>query len=329
LKREAKAHTRVGVIGVGKMGALHLEKYLGLAHVEVVGIFDPSAERCQAVLAKYGVRAISSLSELLFEADAVTIASPTATHFSIAKQALEAGVHVLVEKPVTERPDEGEQLVQLAKSRNLIFQVGFVERFRYLALSSEILPAPIRFIESERLSPSLGREAAIDVVSDLMIHDLDLALSLIPEEPSFISAIGVPVLTPLYDVANVRLEFPSGAVVELNASRVSLKPLRKIRIFSLNSYASVDFITNTADVYSRNSKNEIEHRSYESARYDALAEQCADFIRCIEHKRPPLVSGADGVKALRIARMIREKIEERAVWKIPTESGIRDIESTH
>jgi predicted dehydrogenase len=319
--------TRVGVIGVGKMGALHLEKYLALPNVEVVGFFEPSSERRKEVEAKYGVKAFSQLSDLFFEADAVTIASPTPTHFSVTKLALEAGVHVLVEKPVTERVEEGEHLVELARENALVFQVGFVERFRYLALSAEMIPAPIRFIESERLSPSLGREAAIDVVSDLMIHDLDLALSLIPEEPNFISAIGVPVLTPFYDVANVRLEFPSGSVVELNASRVSQKPLRKLRVFSLNSYSSVDFIANTADIYFRNKENGIEHRLFESTALDPLEKQCADFIRCIEKKETPLVGGADGVKALRIARIIRQKIDERAVWKTGPSEGVgRGIE---
>ena len=201
------------------------------------------------------------LPSLFFETDAVTIASPTASHYSLARLALEMGNHVLVEKPITHTVSEADELVRIAKERRLVLQVGFIERFRYQSLARGYALSPVRFIETHRLSASLNREPAVDVVADLMIDDLDLVLSLVGEEPSHVSAIGFPVVTDHCDLADVRLEFPGGAIANLNASRVSARAFRKLRVFSAEAYASIDFIANTTEVsYKMENKSSASQR---------------------------------------------------------------------
>jgi len=305
---------KVGVAGAGKMGALHLEKYLQIEDVEVVGFFEPSQARAEAIQAKLRVKAFDNPSALFFETDAVTIASPTASHYSLARMALEMGTHVLIEKPITQTVAEAEDLIRIAKEQALVLQVGFIERFRYHALVKNYPLSPVRFIETHRLSASLNREPSVDVVADLMIHDLDLVLSLVGEEPSNVSAIGVPVITDHCDLANVRLEFPSGAVANLNASRVSAKPFRKLRIFSTEAYASLDFIGNTVEV-SYKIGNQIERKSTEPMAMDSLLDQCRHFAARARDGRSPLVRGEDGALALRYAGIVAAKIAERAAWR--------------
>jgi predicted dehydrogenase len=301
---------KIGVIGVGKMGTLHLQKYLQNPDVAVSGIYDSNPETCTK-FQTVGVKVYTNLDELLFDSDAVSIATPTDTHFATTKRALENGVHVLIEKPISHHVEEAEKLVRLAKEKDLIIQVGFVERFRYRTLTQSFSPAKVLFIEGDRLAPCPGRESEIDVVSDLMIHDLDLVLALIPEEPSHVSAVGLPIITRLSDVANARLEFPGGAVVNLTASRVSDKPMRKFRVFSSNSYASIDFINNTVDVAQRDSRRAIAHLTMGYSDLDALRDQCLQFIQCVQRREKPLVSGEDGLRALRVAQAIKDRIAER------------------
>jgi len=303
---------KLGIVGVGKMGSYHLEKFHALPEVEVVGVYDALPERSAAAAQRFPVKAWERLPELLFECDAVVISATTNAHYHLARQALEAGVHVLVEKPLTQTVEEAEELIRLAAQKQLILQVGLIERFRYLSLSKGYHLSPVRFIESHRLSPSLGRDGNIDVISDLMIHDLDLVLSLIGEDPSYLSAVGVAVITPHVDMANVRMEFPSGPVVNLSASRVSSKAVRKFRVFSWEAYASFDFVSNSVNLYHRNPKAEIEHLKLERPGLDALADQCRSFTESVTLGLPPVVSGEDGLRALRCVRLIREKIAERA-----------------
>lgn len=303
---------KIGVIGVGKMGSLHLQKYLQNSEVAVSGIYDSNMERSAALSAAHGVRVYSEVDELLFDSDAVSIATPTDTHFVTAKKALDNGVHVLIEKPISHHVEQAEILVRLAKEKGLVIQVGFVERFRYRVLAQS-LPADekVLFIEGDRLAHCPGRESEIDVVSDLMIHDLDLVLALIREEPSQVSAVGLPIITRLSDVANARLEFPGGAVVNLTASRVSDKPMRKFRVFSSKSYASIDFMNNTVDLAQRDSRSGIAHLTMGYSELDALRDQCQQFIQCVRGNEKPLVSGEDGLRALRIAQAIKDRISER------------------
>lgn len=302
---------KVGVVGVGKMGQLHLQKLLASPGAKVIGIHDTDLVRLSEVGAKYGVRAFASLPELLFEIDAVFIAASTSAHSHLGRQALEAGVHVFVEKPIASSVAEAEHLVRLAADKGLVLQVGLIERFRSLALARGVRLFPVRFIESHRLSPNLGREGNIDVVMDLMIHDLDLTLSLVREDPVSISAVGVEVLTSHVDLANVRLEFPGGAVANLTASRVSSKSMRKFRVFSTEAYASLDLVDNKVEVYT-NRAGKIERVSVERPQLDPLADQCVSFLQCVTTGAAPEVSGLDGLRALRCAHQIRERIRERA-----------------
>lgn len=314
---------KVGVIGVGRMGEHHLRKYLQLAdyNVTVAGIYDANTDHAQAKACEHGVRAFSQLAELLFEVDAVTIASPTDTHFAVTKQAIEAGVHVLIEKPVSDSPEAAAKLAALAKSKGVVAQVGLVERFRFLELAGQLPLKPVRFIETQRLSTTLPREKNIDVIGDLMIHDLDLVLSLVGEEPSHVSAIGVNVLTDYVDMANVRLEFPSGAVANLNASRVSKEGVRKLRIYSLSAYASMDFMNNTVKVHHRDAANMI--RSQESCveKLDALLDQCEHFIHCVRNGAEPIVTLDDGYRALKYSQIIKDKVRERATCNESSKSA--------
>ncbi len=305
------AKIRVGVIGVGKMGKYHLEKYLSMPDVQVVGFFESGPERAAEIAAQYKVPAFASLVELLFEVDAITIASPTDTHGPFARQALEAGVHVLVEKPIASSLQEAEAMVRLAKEKNRVLQVGMVERFRLAALAQGAPLTPALFVETHRLSPNLARESSIDVVADLMIHDLDLALSLVSEDPVHVSAIGMKVITAHHDLANVRLEFPNGAVMNLNVSRVSTEPVRKMRVFSTEAYASFDFRLNTATLVRRGPGNSVQSTQQTAPGIDALLEQAKDFIACIREGRRPLVAGEDGLRALKYAQVVVEKIRER------------------
>lgn len=300
---------RVGVVGVGKMGGYHLQKYRELEEAELVGFSETDPEKAAAAQAKFGVPSLP-LNELLFEVDAVTIASPTDTHAAIARQALEAGVHVLIEKPIASRVAEAEGLAELARAKGLILQVGMVERFRLAALANGVSLSRPLFVEAHRLSPNLSREADIDVVSDLMIHDLDLALSLVDEDPTTVSAIGMRVLTAQHDIANVRMEFASGAVMNLNVSRVSAQGLRKLRVFFKDAYASFDFSENTAAVFRRVGTT-VERTQNTVNGIDPLREQARDFLHCVRTGRRPLVAGEDGVRALKFAQIVVEKIRER------------------
>lgn len=304
------AKTRVGVVGVGKMGRFHLQKYLALPEAEVVGFFEPDRARCSEIEKELGVPAFSDLGDLLFEVDAVTIASPTHSHAPLACQALESGVHVLVEKPISSTVPEALKMLQLARHHRLVLQVGMVERFRVLALAKGLdLRNPL-FVEMHRLTPRLSRESSIDVVSDLMIHDLDLALSLVSEDPIVVSAIGMKVVTPQCDLANVRLEFPNGSVMNLNASRVSIEPYRKLRVFTRHTYASFDLHGNTA-VLARKGENGLDQTVHEAPGFDPLLEQNRDFVRCVREGASPIVDGNDGLRALKYAQEVIFKIEER------------------
>jgi predicted dehydrogenase len=302
---------RVGVIGVGKMGRYHLEKYLAIPEVQVVGFFETNPERSTELEAHFKVPAFKNVVELLFEVDAITIASPTDTHATFACQAMEAGVHVLVEKPIAATLAEAENMVRVARDTKRILQVGMVERFRLAALAQDAPLHPALFVETHRLSPNLARESTIDVVADLMIHDLDLALSLVSEDPIHVSAIGMKVITAHDDLANVRLEFANGAVMNLNVSRVSAEPVRKMRVFSADAYASFDFRTNAATIVHRHSPKTPVVRKHDVPGFDPLLEQAKDFIVCIREGRRPLVAGEDGLRALKFAQVVVDKIRER------------------
>ena len=309
--RDQRDRTRVGVVGVGKMGTLHLRKLLQCPEADVIGVFEINKSQSQQLANEFGVKAYTLLAELLFDVDAIVVASPTATHYAIAKQALDAGVHVLVEKPITDSVESALSLIEAAEKKGVILQVGLIERFRYLSLAKGVSLRPVKYIETQRLSPTLARENTVDVVTDLMIHDLDLALNLMEEDPCHVSAIGVPVLTPQFDMANVRLEFPGGAVVNLNASRVSSSPVRKFRVFAGAAYASMDFLDNSVKLYHRSESGIVQGEVKEGLQLDPLLDQAHSFLRCIQKGEAPEVSGRDGLRALKYATVIQQCIDKR------------------
>ena len=240
---------RVGVIGVGHLGALHVRMLKDLPGAHIAGIFDASPERLAKMAAEHGVPAFPGVSELLREVDAVTIATPTSTHFAVGKEALESGKHIFVEKPITQSVGEAEMLCRLARERGLILQVGHIERFNPAILALE--PYEIRplFIESHRLSQFNPRGTDVPVVLDLMIQDLDLILSFVRAPVKSIEASGVAVVSDTADIANARIQFANGCVANVTASRISQRKMRKMRLFQQNRYISIDFSDGTAEVF--------------------------------------------------------------------------------
>jgi predicted dehydrogenase len=311
------ARLKVGVIGVGHLGQYHAQKYAGLPAVELVGVMDANACRAAEIASRYGTRVFPDLSSLLAAVDAVSVAVPTSDHFRIAARALEAGVHVLLEKPIASTPDEGERLVALAAERKLVLQIGHLERFNpAFTAAVERIHDP-RFIEVHRLSPFTFRSVDIDVVLDLMIHDLDLVLSLVKKPIREVFAVGVPVLSERVDIANVRLHFVAGTVCNLTASRVSLNRERKLRVFQPDCYFSVDFANFTLvqchrkeiDYYDPIPSIDLHKDEFPAA--DSLKLEIAAFVDSIRTGRPPVVSGYDGLTALQAAWRIKETISRQ------------------
>jgi len=269
---------KVGVIGVGHMGRLHLRKLLALPEAEVVGAVEPSPEKREALRSEFPVKFYENTSEILFDSDAVILATPTATHFSLAKQAMAAGVDVLVEKPATETLEEAEELCAFAESQKRIFQVGLLERHRLAAFQP--LPLP-NFVSIVRHTDRVGREPMVDVLQDLMIHDLDLLLSIYGEEPTRVEAVAWKTISPTYDIAHAWMHFASGRRAYLSASRVSPVRERKIEWWSREGHQTLDL---------------------QGGNFDALGAELTDFLKSVKDRTAPKV---DGRSALRCQRLLK------------------------
>ncbi len=300
---------RIGVIGVGHLGRHHVRIYSTLPAAELIGVTDIDAARGQAIADEFKVTFFPALGELLARVDAVSVAVPTSSHFSVVKSCLDQDCHVLVEKPITSHEREGEDLVKLAKERKKILQVGHVERFNPIVDEVRPLVHNPGFIECHRLSPFQPRGTDVDVVRDLMIHDLDLILSLGLGPRQHIEARGMPVFTEHPDIATVRIMFESGCLVNLTASRISTGRLRKMRIYQPNCYISVDLgaknaVVNTcpaSDAVTR----EVQSQKISASTEDALTRELDCFIQSIlGTARTEGVSGHEGVEVLRIASHI-------------------------
>lgn len=302
---------QVGIIGAGKMGCLHLKKFQDIPSVDVCGVYDPSEAIAEEVSKRFKVPFSASLPDLLFEADAVVIASPTPTHFSIGKQALEAGLHVLMEKPLATNSLDARELSRTAIERRVQLQVGFLERYRLHALLGDNKVSNVRFVEAERLTDNLGRDPEADVLTDLMIHDLDLVVSLFGEMPSYVSAIGAAVVSSRFDIASVRLDFPSGGAANVSVSRISHAPQRRIRVFSSGGYVSLDLAKDTARWVHRDGSSVGRLSETALTSFDALGAQAREFVEAIRDSRTPRVSAQDGVNALDLAERISKAILER------------------
>ena len=307
---------RTAVIGVGYLGRFHAQKYLQIPDVELVGVFDLNADRAREVATELGVEPFTTLEPLIGKVDAVTIAASTQAHYELAKHFLSRGIHVHVEKPMTAEVWQAEELCELAEKNNLRLQVGHVERFnKVLTTVKEQLHKPL-FIECHRLAPFKPRGVDVDVVLDLMIHDLDVTMSLVNSKVKSVSAVGTPVLTKTFDIANARIEFESGAIANLTASRVSLTSIRKFRVFQDSQYLSIDFGKGEVSLLTKTGewKDEeipLKHDTWNLEKGDALLEETKSFVECIREKKRPVVSGVDGLVALKLAEQVRADIQRR------------------
>jgi predicted dehydrogenase len=313
---------RVAVIGVGYLGKFHAEKYAKIPEVELVGLVDLLEDRARQWAEKLGTRAYADYRNLLGKVDAVSIVVPTDQHFPIARAFLEGGSDVLLEKPITSTLREAEDLIATARTCRRILQVGHLERFNpaFLAIRERIR-APL-FLEVHRLTPFRQRGMEVDVVLDLMIHDLDIILSFVRSEAKSIQAVGVPVLTEKVDIANARVEFAGGCVANITASRVSLEDRRRIRVFQPETFVMVDYAAKKVAIFKRsaNSANggiKIETESVRVEPGDALENEIRSFIQCSQRRARPPVTGEDGKRALALALQIKEEIQKN-LERIPS-----------
>ena len=304
---------RVGVVGVGALGQHHARVYANLPGATLAGIHDVDPTRAAVVAARHGVPAFSDLRELTAAVDAISVAVPTVDHHRVARALLEAGKDVLVEKPMTARLEDAEDLIDLASAKGAILQVGHIERFNPAVEALRKAALQPRFIEVHRLSPFSARSLDVDVVLDLMIHDLDIVLCLDGSGAVQVDAVGVPVLTPKVDIANVRLRFSSGLIANLTASRVSAERVRKFRVFSPKTYISVDFAARSAQVYrlvQGESGPEIAAERTAAPDEEPLQRQLASFVAAVGARTTPAVTGADGLRALSLAHTILARMTE-------------------
>jgi predicted dehydrogenase len=299
--------TRAAVVGVGSLGQHHARVWAELPGATLAGVYDVDPGRAAEVAARHGVPALRHLREVVEGADAVSVAVPTVDHHRVARALMEARRHVLVEKPMTATLEEADDLVRLAAARGVVLQVGHVERFNpAVDVLREAAPAP-RFIEVHRLAPFTPRSLDIDVVLDLMIHDLDILLGLDGSELVQVDAVGVPVLTAKPDIANVRLRFASGLIANLTASRVSAEKVRKFRAFAPSTYVSADLVARQANVFrlvGDPERQEIAMDSRGAPDEEPLRRQLAAFLAAVEGRGPVVVSGADGRRVLALAQRI-------------------------
>jgi predicted dehydrogenase len=307
---------RTAVIGAGYLGRFHAQKYATLSLSSLVAVVDPNAAAGSALAAELGVEALTDHRELLGRVDAVSVVTPTPTHFEIAKAFLDAGAHVLVEKPMTVTVAEGERLIEAARRNRRILQVGHLERFNAAVQALQpILQVP-RFIESARLAPFKHRGTEVDVVLDLMIHDIDLILSIVRSPVVAVDAVGSSVFSKEIDIANAHLRFANGCVANATASRVSLKTERRLRVFQDDAYLSVDLNQKVLTVIRKGAgmnadgmpQVAIEENNYDQG--DALRAEIEAFLAAAASGNPPAVSGEDGLLALSTAITITKQVED-------------------
>lgn len=307
----------VGVLGVGHLGQHHARLYADLPDTHLVGVFDIDRPRAELIATRHACRRFDDLETGIHAVDAVSIAVPTTFHHAVAKACLEQGRHVLVEKPIAASVPEARELVALAQSRGCVLQVGHSERFNPIFLAVQSRIGQPGFIEAHRLGPFSERGTDVDVVLDLMIHDLDLALSMTKSPVEEIRAAGVAVLSPYVDIANARLQFANGCVANLTASRVSATKLRRCRVFQREGYLSIDFQARHAVIASRMQtegvRPTVHMESIKGSEEEPLRLQLQAFVHSIRKKEPPVVSGEAGTSALELAYHIRDSIA--AYWR--------------
>ncbi len=294
---------RVGIIGVGYLGTQHARILSYLEEAELKGVADVDFKKAMQIGNRHGVGYFQNYEEMLDDIDAAIVATPTSEHFSISANLLRSGKSVLVEKPITETVEQGEQLVQEAREKTLVLQVGHLERFNPAVEAVENLIREPRFIEVQRLGSFSARSLDIDVVLDLMIHDLDIIMAMIKDEVNVIRATGIHVLSEKIDIANARLEFKSGCVATLTASRVHQGKVRKLRIFEPTVYYSVDYIDQEVKVFPLDGR-QTDIKTLRIQKEEPLKKELTNFLDCVRQGKTSKVSGEEGLRALRLAHSV-------------------------
>ena len=328
---------RVGVIGVGHLGRHHLRIYSELPEAELTGIYDTDLVKAKAKAEEFNTRHFENLNLLLEKTDAVSLVVPTSFHFSIGQAILKKGVNLLVEKPITETVDQAQRLISLAEEKNLTLQVGHIERFNPAFQAIRGMNLEPKFIESHRLAPFVPRGTDVAVILDLMVHDIDLILSLVKDKIRSIEAAGVPVVSESEDIANARITFEKGCVANITVSRISAKPMRKLRVFQKDTYISMDLLKKKVEIYRLVDAGKVEeqeetvvgkiplesgksilYQTPEVTDQDMLTSEIKSFLAAVREKSRPQVSGEDGKRALGVALEIVKKITEhmeRSGWE--------------
>lgn len=306
---------KTAVIGAGHLGQFHIQKYAALANCELVAVVDSDLARAQSLAAQYHTTALADYRQLFGKVDAVSIVVPTSLHHAIARDFLANGIHVLVEKPITVTTEEADELIALCAQNQLVLQVGHLERFNPALLALDgVLKKPL-FIEAHRLAPYKPRALDVNVVLDLMIHDIDIILNLVKSPIKNIAASGTAVLSPSTDICNARIDFDCGAVANVTASRISLKSERKMRIFQERGCATVDFQNRALTFYHTDGSfdaNGVPSILTDSQTWqdgDALLAEVRAFVHAVATKSAPVVSGEDGKRALNVASLISKMVK--------------------
>ncbi|MDA8100029.1 MAG: Gfo/Idh/MocA family oxidoreductase [Nitrospiraceae bacterium] len=302
---------RTAVIGVGYLGRFHAEKYASLPEAELVGIADPDRERTGPLAKTLNTRAFDDGMELLGKVDAVSIVAPTVLHHRLALPFLRAGIHVLLEKPIAVTLDQADELIREAEKAGVVLQIGHIERFNPAITALKPLVASPRYIQAERCAPFTPRCTDVNVVLDLMIHDLDIVADLADSAPKLVSAAGASVITREIDSASARIVFANGTIADVEASRISDEKKRILRVFDSERLCTADYQTQTAQVSSRGTGpvQGFESQTVPTERKDTLLEEIRDFLRCIRTAGQPRVSGREGRNALALAQLITRSIE--------------------
>ena len=320
---------KVGVFGVGHLGKFHLNNWKEIEGVKLVGFFDPHTETAKQVAEEYGIKRFTDADKLIDACDIVDVVTPTDQHYEVCMNAIRKGKHVFVEKPLAATVKEGRDIVNIVKEAGVKLQVGHIERFNPAYLAIKKLPLNPMFIEVHRLAQFNPRGTEVSVIMDLMIHDIDIILSLVKSDVKNISASGVAVITDTPDIANVRIEFNNGCVANLTSSRISMKKMRKMRLFQKDAYIGVDFLEKKTeiiklkqpddqhvfsfDIETQQGKKTIAIATPSIEATNAMKTELEAFVHAINHQQPTIVSEIDGFLAMEVGHRILEKINNTPI----------------
>jgi predicted dehydrogenase len=299
---------KVGIVGVGHLGSIHAKVYSRLDNVELVGVCDCNIERALEVGKRFHTNSYADYEELFDKIDAASIVVPTSLHYTVARDFMNHGIHVLIEKPITKTLTEADELIEIANQKNLILQVGHIERFNSAVRALEPYLKKPKFIECQRLGPFHKRVDDVGVVLDLMIHDIDIVLGLVGQNVINIEAVGLSTISDHEDIANVRLTFEDGTIADITASRVTKDVVRKIRIFQEESYISLDYVNQDVAIFKK-TEDKIIKEKVKIVKEEPLKKELESFIECVTTGRKPVVSGIEGRRALQVALEIVAKIK--------------------